>query len=181
MPYMSPAAIGWMEVRLRGWPEPAKRSPMAASTASGQPRPLEELTVSVARSGTSAAASIAARTLGRAMGSASHPDRDRTAAGRGVTHRQGRRQGPQAVLAGSGGFALPPHRRVEQAYRTVVELFRRNLQRLLAGGGAQDHLAGGPQGHDPACHQGALGAVHLEAGAAELDGERLVHLRQQAR
>src|SRR4051812_33139954 len=125
---MSPAAIGWMEVRLRGWPEPAKRSPMAASTASGQPRPLEELTVSVAPSGTSAAASIAARTLGRAMGSTSHPDRDRTAAGRGVTHRQGRRQGPQAVLAGSGGVAPPPPPPRGQAPPPGAELFLRTPQ-----------------------------------------------------
>src|SRR4051812_23326742 len=102
MPYMSPAAIGWMVVRLRGWPELAKRSPMAASTASGQPRPLEELTVTVAPSEMSAAAWAADRNLARATGSASPPDRDRTAAGRGVPHRQCRRQRPQAVLAGGG-------------------------------------------------------------------------------
>ena len=43
MPYMSPAAIGLMAVRLRGVAVRSKRSPSAASTASGQPRPLDEL------------------------------------------------------------------------------------------------------------------------------------------
>src|SRR5882757_4469180 len=45
MPYMSPAAIGCSVVRLRGAPSRSKRSPIACSTLSGQPRPLDELTV----------------------------------------------------------------------------------------------------------------------------------------
>src|SRR5690349_4588140 len=57
MPYISPAAIGWIVVRLRGEPVSRNRSPIARSIASGQPRPLEELTETVAPSGISAAAS----------------------------------------------------------------------------------------------------------------------------
>src|SRR3954471_3142361 len=154
---------------------------MAASTASGQPRPLEELTVTVAPSGMSAAASAADRTLARATGSASHPDRDRTAAGRGVPHRQCRCQRPQAVLASRGGLALPTYCCVEQTDGPVVELFWRCLQRLLASGGAQSNLPDRLLGHDSARDQRALSAVHLKPGAAELEGERLVHLREQAR
>src|SRR5437868_252024 len=67
MPYTSPAAIGWTIVSARGAPVAAKRSPMARRTASGQPRPLDELTVMVAPSGISAAAAAAARTRARGM------------------------------------------------------------------------------------------------------------------
>ena len=51
MPHMSPAAIGWSVVRLRGWPVASNRAPIAASTASGQPSPLEDETVTTAPSG----------------------------------------------------------------------------------------------------------------------------------
>src|SRR3954463_10435770 len=66
-PYMSPAAIGCRVVRLRGWPSASNRAPMAASTASGQPRPLDELTVTTAPSGTGPAASAAASIRTRAI------------------------------------------------------------------------------------------------------------------
>ena len=59
IPYMSPAAIGCSVVSPRGWPALSNRSPMARSTRSGQPSPLEELTVTTASSGISAAASSA--------------------------------------------------------------------------------------------------------------------------
>ena len=59
MPYMSPAAMGWIEVRLAGAPVCAKRAPTASRTASGQPRPEEEETVMTALSLTSLAASSA--------------------------------------------------------------------------------------------------------------------------
>ena len=57
MPYMSPAAIGCMEVRFAGAPVSAYRCPIASSTASGQPSPEEEETVMTAESATSRAAS----------------------------------------------------------------------------------------------------------------------------
>ena len=50
MPYMSPAAIGFSVVRLRGAPSSSKRSPMAFNTRSGQPSPLLELMLSTALS-----------------------------------------------------------------------------------------------------------------------------------
>ena len=56
MPHISPAAMGWSVVRRWGWPVASKRRPMAASVASGQPSPLEELTVTTAPSGMSRAA-----------------------------------------------------------------------------------------------------------------------------
>src|SRR5688500_18786048 len=56
MPYMSPAAMGWIVVSPRGSPLAANRAPMARSVASGQPRPLEELMDTVAPLGISAAA-----------------------------------------------------------------------------------------------------------------------------
>src|SRR3954469_10497803 len=71
-PYMSPAAIGWIVVRFRGCPTLPKCSPMAASIASGHPSPLEELTVTTASSGISAAASAAERTRTRVMSTSSY-------------------------------------------------------------------------------------------------------------
>ena len=67
MPHMSPAAIGCSVVMLRGWPSASKRSPIAASTASGQPsagrgRDRDDRAV-----GDEAAASAAEMTLGLAM------------------------------------------------------------------------------------------------------------------
>src|ERR1700675_3230243 len=50
MPYMSPAAIGWSVVNSRGRPFSRKCFPMARKEASGQPKPLEELTVTTAPS-----------------------------------------------------------------------------------------------------------------------------------
>ena len=67
MPHMSPAAIGCSVVMLRGWPEASKRRPMAASVASGQPRPEAADTVRTAPSGISAAASSTVMTLGNGM------------------------------------------------------------------------------------------------------------------
>src|SRR3954454_24604474 len=62
MPYMSPAAIGWIDVRFAGDDVFRKRSPMAARTASGQPRPDDDDTVMTTSSGISSAASAALRT-----------------------------------------------------------------------------------------------------------------------
>ena len=59
IPYMSPAAIGWIVVRFRGCPSASNRAPIAASTLSGQPRPEEEETVTTAPSGIRAAAASA--------------------------------------------------------------------------------------------------------------------------
>src|ERR1700722_5229095 len=50
MPYMSPAAIGWMAVMPRGLPFSRKCFPMDRREASGHPKPLEELTVTTASS-----------------------------------------------------------------------------------------------------------------------------------
>src|SRR5262245_47732479 len=50
MPYMSPAAIGWMAVIPRGLPFSRKCFPIDLSEASGHPNPLEELTVTTALS-----------------------------------------------------------------------------------------------------------------------------------
>ena len=66
-PHMSPAAIGCSVVMLRGWPSASKRAPIAASVASGQPRPDEEETVTMAPSGMSRAASLAEMTFGLAI------------------------------------------------------------------------------------------------------------------
>jgi hypothetical protein len=66
-PHMSPAAIGCSVVSDFGWPEASKRRPIAARTASGQPRPEEEETVTIASSGIRAAASSAVRTRGKDM------------------------------------------------------------------------------------------------------------------
>ena len=67
MPHMSPAAMGCSVVIARGWPFASKRRPMAASTASGQPRPEEDDTVTTAPSGMSPAASSAVITRGKAI------------------------------------------------------------------------------------------------------------------
>src|SRR5678816_1743047 len=62
MPYMSPAAMGWSSVRSPLPPSATYRAPRAARTASGQPKPLDELTDTVAPAGTSLTASSADRT-----------------------------------------------------------------------------------------------------------------------
>ena len=51
MPLMSPAAIGCSVVRSRGWPVASKRSPIAFSIRSGQPRPLDDETETTRRPG----------------------------------------------------------------------------------------------------------------------------------
>src|SRR5687767_5463279 len=58
IPDMSPAAIGWMVVSRPGDPVAANRSPMPRRTASGQPSPDDELTVTTAPSGIRAPASV---------------------------------------------------------------------------------------------------------------------------
>src|SRR5215468_6022153 len=56
MPYMSPAAIGRKNVRSRGRPSRAKRSPIAANMRSGQASPDDELAATTAPSGINRAA-----------------------------------------------------------------------------------------------------------------------------
>src|SRR6476619_4500737 len=62
MPYMSPAAIGCSVVRFAGEPVSSYRSPIAFSTASGQPSPDEDETVMTAESSIRWAASAALST-----------------------------------------------------------------------------------------------------------------------
>ena len=62
-PYMSPAAIGCSVVRPRGWPSDRNRSPMAASTRSGQPSAEDDDTVTTAPSAIRAAAACDDTTL----------------------------------------------------------------------------------------------------------------------
>src|SRR5271169_1843580 len=50
MPYMSPAAIGWIAVIPRGLPFSRKYFPIDRREASGHPKPLDELTVITASS-----------------------------------------------------------------------------------------------------------------------------------
>ena len=66
-PHMSPAAIGWRVVMLRGRPSASKRAPIAASVASGHPSADEDETVTIAPSGMRRAASAAEITFGLAM------------------------------------------------------------------------------------------------------------------
>src|SRR5829696_5542405 len=106
MPYMSPAAIGWMVVRLRGAPSDSNRSPIAWSIASGQPSPLEELTVTVAPSGIRRAASTSEIVLSRGMNAlwVAMTTASRTRAS--VRNRRGSslRYGYRNRAAGLGGF-----------------------------------------------------------------------------
>src|SRR4051794_26970737 len=87
MPYISPAAMGWTVVRFRGWPVSLNLAPTAASIASGQASPLEELIVTIASSGISAAACAAERTCTRFI--LDHPQE---------SHRPGH-AGPRAPTA----------------------------------------------------------------------------------
>lgn len=64
MPNMSPAAMGWTIVRLRGAFSLSKRAPMAARMASGQLSPEEEFTATMASSGMMRTASAAVTILG---------------------------------------------------------------------------------------------------------------------
>src|SRR4051794_15950885 len=179
---MSPAAIGWNVVKLRGWPSASNRAPMAASTASGQPRPLDELTVTTAPSGTRAAASAAASTRTRAISGLSQHFVERHPAplARRALQGHGQRQRAHAVLAGGGRLVLAPDRGVEAAQRALVEVLVLDRQRLGTGLGAEHHLPDLALAHDVPGHQRALAAVDLEAVTGEADRERLVELGQEA-
>src|SRR5579871_5345508 len=148
-PYMSPAAMGWMRVRPRGWPVAAKRSPSARNTASGQPRPLEELTVMVAPGRTSATASSAAMirvcgmislsawsgTLRRSPCCRSKcRNGDAAAASGRFPHRERDGERPHAILSCRCRGALAARRGIEQAHRAVVQVFRwAGVDALLGG------------------------------------------------
>src|SRR5262249_4100268 len=116
MPHMSPAAIGWSVVKLRGWPVSAKRAPIPASAASGQPSPLEDETGTAASSGIRSAASRAVMTFDMGA-SESGFDADDAAGLRRFEHRQRGCQRPDAVGAAGGRLALTADRGVELAQR----------------------------------------------------------------
>ena len=106
-------------VRLRGWPDAAKRSPIAASTASGQPRPLDELTVTTAPSGISAAASRGREYLHACHRLSPAPSRPRSRRSRSAALRTAiavaSDHTPSSPVA--AGCALAAHGGVEQADR----------------------------------------------------------------
>src|SRR6476620_10805519 len=68
MPHMPPAAIGCTLVRFCGDRVSSYRCPRPASTASGQPSPEDELTVTMSPSATRSAAWRAVSTRGMCIG-----------------------------------------------------------------------------------------------------------------
>src|SRR5262245_53418605 len=114
MPYMSPAAIGCKVVISRGWPVAAKRAPMAASTASGQPRPLDEETDTVMPSPIRPAASSAETTFA-ILNSQARIDLDHAAGLGRFLRRHAGRQRPHAILARRRRRSFAAHRRMEGA------------------------------------------------------------------
>src|SRR5450755_2470555 len=136
-PHMSPAAIGCSVVRLRGWPWLSKRAPIAARTASGQPRPDEDETVTTAPSGMSAAAALTARTLGLAIASTLACDGGFAARSCGLGGGEGERQRTHAILARRRGSAAACDGVLEQPDRARVEILVHQLQWNGAVGGAQ--------------------------------------------
>src|SRR6266849_5789441 len=122
-PHMSPAAIGCNVVRLRGWPWVSKRVPIAARTASGQPKADEDETVTIAPSGMSSAASLAASTLGLAIGSTLACYGGFPARFCGPDRGESERQRAQAILARRGGYAGAGSGVLEKPNRALVKIF----------------------------------------------------------
>src|SRR4051812_26280555 len=153
MPYMSPAAIGWMVVRLRGWPESWNRSPMAASTASGQPRPLDELTVTIASLGISATASAAERTRTRVISGFSQNLVESYTATlmRRPLHRQRQGERPNAILARRRWLALTSNCGMKLRERSCIQVLVLERQLLSPTCGAKQDLANGTLGHHVLC------------------------------
>src|SRR5882757_3414220 len=120
MPHMSPAAIGCNVVRLRGWPVSAKRAPIPASAASGQPSPLEDETVTTASSAMRSAASRAVMTFDMSSSEAGG-DADDAAGLRRFEHGQRGGQRPDAVDAARRRLALAADRGMELAQRADIE------------------------------------------------------------
>src|ERR1051325_7447791 len=106
MPYMSPAAIGFSVVRLRGASSRSKRAPMAASTLSGQPRPLDELMMTTSPSRINAAAWAAVMTFFMLSSGPRGVDSGRDAGTAGLDHRERGGQGAHTVLGRGGRRAL---------------------------------------------------------------------------
>src|SRR5690349_5745282 len=146
MPHMSPAAIGCSVVRLRGWPVSAKRAPIPARAASGQPSPLEDETVTTASSAIRSAASRAVMTFDMGASEAGG-DADDAAGLRRFQNGQRGGQRPDAVGASGSRLALAADRGMELAQRPDIEAFAVERQRELAGGGAQGDGANRALGH----------------------------------
>ena len=167
---------------LRGWPSASKRAPIAASVASGHPSPDEEETVTTAPSGMRRAASACGNDLGpghccpqtvRSIG-VSAPVRAAAAA------ESRDAQGLDAVLAGRRRRATSLNGVLKQADRARVQVLVIELERLLASGGPQEHIALRRLRHAVAANQRACLSMHLEAGRCIFGGEAIVKLRQHA-
>src|SRR5258706_2599740 len=120
MPHMSPAAIGCRVVRLRGCPVSAKRAPIPARAASGQPSPLEEETVTTASSAMRSAASRAVMTFDMSASEAGGDADDAAGLGR-FEHGQRGGQRPDAVGAARGRLALAAERGMGLAQRPDID------------------------------------------------------------
>src|SRR5689334_23043220 len=108
---------------------------MARSIRSGQPRPLEDDTVTMASSGISAAASAAVRSW--LVTSEARLDRDGAAGLRRLLHRKASCERPDAILAGGRGRPLAGDGRVELAEGTDVEIGGVDWELLFAGSGTE--------------------------------------------
>src|SRR5437773_8908536 len=148
IPYMSPAAIGCSVVRLCGWPSRAKRLPSAASSLSGQPSPLDELTVTTSPSRTSCAARSAETTLFmRGFEGSLVFDVNAAAAPGRFQHRQRSGERSDAVFSSGGGCPFSVHGGNELVQRPRIEIFVHDRDVRLAPGVAQRDLADWALGH----------------------------------
>src|SRR5215831_418109 len=179
-PHMSPAAIGCSVVRLRGWPSASNLAPMAASTASGQPSPDDEETVTTAPSGIRWAASEAVKTFVPAI-SASNRQIDGSFASRSrsLARREREAEGLDSVLARSRGRPTARNRIAEQAHRPLIKILVRDRELPLAVSGPQQDLAFGHLGHGIGPDQRSLFAMDLKAGHRVSGCEGVVELSNQ--
>src|SRR5688500_25423 len=165
IPYMSPAAIGWIMVSPRGSSSDRKRSPMALNMASGHPSPDEELTDTVAPPGMPAAASSSEIHFDRVI---ARPDAisivgnlNRLALLRRFTHGKGHRQRSDAVGAGSRRLPFAAHGRVEAAHRSLVKVLMLDRNCLFAAIAENGHGSDRPLRHHIPAVDRTLGPVHL--------------------
>src|SRR6185503_2176809 len=166
-------------VRPPGFPSRANRAPKAASTLSGQPSPLDELTDTTSPSRTNCADCSAVITLFMRARRLTESHR-RTMAGPGrLEHCERGGKRTHAILAGGRGFALAAHGSDECAHGAQIQILVLERQFAFALCVAQRHRADRTLGHDVASDDGTLSSVNFQPGAGVLDRKGVVKLRHR--
>src|SRR6185295_9306925 len=166
-------------VRPPGFPSRAKRAPNAASTLSGQPSPLDELTDTTSPSRTNCADCSAVITLFMRTRRLTETHRRAMAGPCRLEHCERGGKRTHAILAGGRWFALTAHGGDECAHSAQVQILVIERQLAFALCVAQRHRADWTLGHDVASDDGTFRSVNFQASAGELDSKGVVKLRDR--